>query len=340
MKVLIIRLSALGDIVLTLDVVRSLLKENHEVHYFIKEKFQGVLEQEEFQSYLQNSQLHLHTLTTKASFRDLQAMVKKLKEIDFDIVLDLHRNLRSLWVTYQLKKKVYRIHKYRVKEFFLFIFKKKIFNALDLKPISRYQENLHILKKINPNQLPLQKEYKGNCDRFEHRGQKPIVIALAPDSAWPQKEWGLENFKAIGRHLKARDGISVVWIAQKTIAISSLEGHENYTGQWTLDKVGAYLKKIDLLICNDAGLLHLAEDQGVPVVAIYGPTSPELGFNPRLKESRVVEKKMWCRPCSKNGRSCIRPFHKQKCLKNIEVDEVMQEIGHFLSMREVDRVVS
>jgi ADP-heptose:LPS heptosyltransferase len=88
------------------------------------------------------------------------------------------------------------------------------------------------------------------------------------------------------------------------------------------------------LLSNDSGLMHLAEAVGTPVVAIYGPTSRELGFGPGMELSRVVEAgSLWCRPCSKTGRWCIRPFERRKCLRTISTNSVIAALDEVLAGR-------
>ena len=104
------------------------------------------------------------------------------------------------------------------------------------------------------------------------------------------------------------------------------------------------MKPADLLITNDYALLHLSELMGTPVVALFGPTVREFGFYPRLKKSRVLEKNLECRPCSRNGaKPC--PHAEKSCLDLIEADDVVESVlsvldregsGKFESRRAVE----
>jgi len=77
------------------------------------------------------------------------------------------------------------------------------------------------------------------------------------------------------------------------------------------------------LVSNDTGMVHFAEALGVPVVALFGPTSPFLGFAPHLERSRVVQAQLGCRPCSTDGALCYwRGEARYQCLKRIDVTEV------------------
>jgi heptosyltransferase-2 len=88
-----------------------------------------------------------------------------------------------------------------------------------------------------------------------------------------------------------------------------------------LVEVAKLLAECRLLLTNDSGLLHVAEAVGTPVVALFGPTVREFGYFPLLPASRVLEKSLECRPCSRNGK---RPCHRGDlaCLRDITPDQV------------------
>ena len=101
-------------------------------------------------------------------------------------------------------------------------------------------------------------------------------------------------------------------------------------GKLSLAELTTVLKQARLLVCNDSGLMHLAERVGTSAVSIFGPTSPELGFAPVLPKSRMVQTDLWCRPCSKTGKYCFRIQNHHKCLSDITVPMVFSEINGVL----------
>ena len=87
---------------------------------------------------------------------------------------------------------------------------------------------------------------------------------------------------------------------------------ENMCGHLSLTEVPPRLASMAVLLCNDSGLLHVAEAVGTPVVALFGPTVEAFGFKPWRADSRVFSSRLGCRPCSRHGRTPCR-YGDQKC---------------------------
>ena len=87
---------------------------------------------------------------------------------------------------------------------------------------------------------------------------------------------------------------------------------ENMCGQLSLTEVPPHLASMAVLLCNDSGLLHIAEAVGTPVVALFGPTVEAYGFKPWRADSCVFSSRLGCRPCSRHGRTPCR-YGDQKC---------------------------
>lgn len=325
-RVLVVRLSSLGDIVLTYPSLRHLESTGHEVHVLTKETFRPLVE-------ILSSSIKVHTLPNHATFAELSTKVEELKLLNFSHIYDLHRNLRSLIIASKMALPVSRIKKYRFKELFLFIFRRRLFNLLFKRPIDRRSEALRAVggqvqgvesggRVKDVPTTPVLGVVEDWAQRFGHRG----FVCISAESAWRQKEWPQERFIAVAREV-VRAGYGVAWMGLRQIPQDAkIEGTLDLTGKLKLPEAAAVLSRAKLLVCNDSGLMHLAEAAGTPVVAIFGPTSRELGFAPAHKQSFVVEKDLWCRPCSKTGRLCIRPIERRKCLKIVEVADVLNGI--------------
>ena len=88
----------------------------------------------------------------------------------------------------------------------------------------------------------------------------------------------------------------------------------------------ALLERCDFVIANDTGLMHIADALGKPSVLMLGPTSAEMGCLPFHPLAQVLEHRLWCRPCSKNGEApCIRS--RRFCLERTTVDDVFRAAG-------------
>lgn len=313
-----------------------LFTDKYEIHYLTKAKFAPLLKI--------CPMIHtVHTISNRANIFDLKSSLDSIdRNHKFEVVFDLHRNLRSTFVyAYYLffkKTPVFRLRKPRLLEWLLFIFKDNLYrNSIgNIAPtlnrvmrytqvLSRYGKNTEhqSFENIKPSKNILLPESKENLV-FDN------YICICVESAWKEKQWDRENFKTVARECRKRFGVKIVWLGLESLRNKNIETNSSdidLTGKIDLLDVAAVLKNSKMLVCNDSGLMHLAESVGVPVIAIFGPTTPQLGFAPSLSESQVVESHLWCRPCSKTGRSCFRIKQPRKCLALVEPEEVLKKIS-------------
>lgn len=337
-KALVIRFSSLGDIVLTFPAVNALRQTGDtEIHYLTKKCYADLVR-------LNGAAARIHTISNHATLRELVTMVLVLRKQRFDEIYDLHRNLRSRIVLFLLSfgtRTVTRsIRKFRMQEWFLFFFRERVFKRIIGCDLGRAAEALRTFKAhgstkgdrplIEPGALLTVNS--GLNPQAKLGAQKYVCISM--ESAWPQKQWPAQRFIEIAKGLRDRS-LGVVWLGLKPLSASRQgSGDIDLTGKTDLSHAAAVLKSAELLVCNDSGLMHLAEAVGTPVVAIFGPTSRALGFAPVLPSSRVVEVDLWCRPCSKTGRLCIRPIQRRKCLTDVDVTRVWSATLSVLTARQ------
>lgn len=315
-KILAIRLSALGDVVLALRVLPS----NAEVHFLTKQKFSSIAKRAE-------RVRDVLTLSDHASLGELLQLAKTLQQNKYDAVLDLHSNLRSRILCFFLNAPVYRIRKPRIREALLFFLRKKLWKAIGFQTIDRVKMlKAAVQKWQNTSLKESATQSLGVLKLHSEKVQKNAFVAIAPDSAWRQKEWGLERFEEIAKRLLAR-GENVAWVGLKPPSESLVNlGVKNYVGRVSLEENIEILASAKVLLCNDAGLMHLAEAVGTPVLSVFGPTTRELGFAPSHSKSKILETDLWCRPCSKSGKWCFRLAQPQKCLRDLEVETVWKTL--------------
>lgn len=100
---------------------------------------------------------------------------------------------------------------------------------------------------------------------------------------------------------------------------------ENMCGRLSLTEVLPCLASMAVLLCNDSGLLHVAEAVGTPVVALFGPTVEAFGFKPWRDDSRVFSSHLGCRPCSRHGAKTCR-YGDHKCFTLIDSEAIAAAI--------------
>lgn len=164
------------------------------------------------------------------------------------------------------------------------------------------------------------------------------VLGIHPGSVWPTKRWSPARFGKVAA-MASKEGARVLIfagpgeeaLAKKVLHTArktttrAFEACVNMAGRLSLPQLAAHIGRLDCYLCNDSGPMHLAWTQRRPVVALFGPTTRELGFYPRGERSLVIERDMDCRPCGKHGgRSCRLGTHA--CMRSIEPEEVWQAV--------------
>ena len=163
---------------------------------------------------------------------------------------------------------------------------------------------------------------------LRERGIAPGFVAMAPGSIWGTKRWPYypELAAVLGAPIVVVGGRDDV--ALGTAVTAAAEGRSwNAAGELGLRASAALLERASVLVTNDSAPLHFATAVGTPVVAIFGPTVPELGFGPRGPRDAVVQQSgLACRPCSSHGpRVC--PLGHHRCMLELSVERVAAAVS-------------
>lgn len=156
-------------------------------------------------------------------------------------------------------------------------------------------------------------------------GQRYAV--LAPGAKWPSKQWPQDHYARLAQDLERRFGLVSVFVGHPGEAelcrdSAAAAGGRAVTtaGATDLPVLAALLADAELAVTNDSGPLHLALAAGTKGLAFFGPTVPEFGFAPSGPRVRVLSLDLPCRPCSLHGgRAC--PLGHQRCLRGITPED-------------------
>ena len=174
-------------------------------------------------------------------------------------------------------------------------------------------------------------------DLGQHQGP---IIAVAPGSVWGTKRWLPEYFADLIRRLTAIPEAKVILLgsaAESSVAheITRLLGElpqvVNLVGKTSLADMRRILPRAQLLVANDSSPIHYASALGIPTVAIFGATIPQMGFGPLAKGSQTVGVDVSCRPCSDHGPQ-VCPLGHFACMKDLRVDAVWDACRQVLGM--------
>lgn len=334
-RILLVRLSSIGDIILTTPLIRCLREKfpASRIDFLTKAKYAELIR-------------HHPGLSTVLEFPDngdlraLQAQRGSIRRHQYDLILDLHKNLRSIFLTLGLRRStIRRIKKYGVRRFFLVKMGLNFYRKI--QPV--YRRYLDVAADFG-----VQDDRRGTTlyfpthiasaidDMLAARVSSPEnLICLAPGAGKATKRWPLPSFIAVARSLAER-GYHCCILGDDRDRLLGRELMQavpdciDLTGRLSLLESAAVLRRARLLITNDSGLMHMAEAAGTPVVAIFGSTVRELGFFPYRRQSRVVENPtIRCRPCSHIGRDRC-PRRHFRCMTTLQPARVLAEAAALL----------
>ncbi len=269
----------------------------------------------------------------QSGFRGIKFIAEELKERKVDCILSLHRSFRTAFLSY-FTKPVYSVsfnksalsvlYKYRIK------YKPHLHEIQrDLSLLDSFDNiNNHILQ-IPDLKIEIEDESKEFIEnKLNEIGikQGDDIIIIAPGSIWETKRWE-ENYFAELCLLFKDKGYKTVLIGSKVdkeicsrIAISSQS--YNLAGEASIPQTLYLMKLSKLTVTNDSAPTHFAGLMNCPVVTVYGPTSPQFGFAPSGRNSRIVENEsLKCKPCSIHG-SHKCPIGTHECMKELKPEIV------------------
>lgn len=315
MRVLIIRLSSIGDVILTTPILKG-LKEKYpdiKIDFIVMDKFKSAIEGS---PYIDN--LIIFNKKENDGILNILDFAKKLKINNYDYVIDLHGKLRSIMIS-----KIIGGNQSRYR-------KRSWWKTLLVKcKLIKYNVDDTIVKNYFGAVKHLGIEYKGEDLDFaferrdlenipeEYRG-RPV---FAPGASKNTKKWCTENFGELAKLIHEKYGEKILIIGGKedflaAEKIDSISGGNciNLCGTLTLKESGALLSKSQYLVTNDSGPFHIARGVKCETYVIFGPTSPKM-FEFKKGENLIYANES-CSPCSLHGdKKC--PQGHFKCMKSI-----------------------
>ena len=335
-KILVIRLSSIGDILLTTPLLRLLRRRfpAARIDFVIKSRFAELL----------RNNPHLNeviALETESGFESLREVHRRIRATGYDLVVDIHQNFRSRYLRLGLGcVRVVRHDKQRLRRFLLIKANLNLYDEIvpmhqryirALRPWGLQDDGLGLEFYLDP---PAERQIGL---RFAERPEERQLVAMAPGAGFATKRWPAVHYQETARRLQQECGVDILLLGNKAdreitgpIAAAAGRGLYDWAGTLSLQQSAAALAHCQLLITNDTGLMHLACALKVPVIAIFGPTTRELGFFPVGPGAEVIEEEsLDCRPCSHmGGHRCPRGHFR--CMLDITPERVMARARHIL----------
>lgn len=319
-KFLILRFSSIGDIVLTTPVIRCLKQQypNAEIHYFTKTKFGFLLEDNPY----------VHKLWLLDG--NLSEVLPLLKRENFDYIIDLHTNLRTLKIKLMLGKPSFSFEKLNVQKFLLTNF--KINYLPDLHIVDRYMATLKSFQIENDNAgldyfIPFKDKVEEEWIPQSHR--KNFVAYAIGGQHFTKKlpvERMIELCKKINYPIILLGG-KEDFNEGETVRVA-LGDHLIYNacGKYNFNQSAFIIQQAMIVFSHDTGLMHVAAAFKKRVYSIWGNTVPAFGMYPYQTSFEIIENNhLHCRPCSKIGyKQC--PKKHFKCMNDLSFNFEIKEL--------------
>lgn len=327
-RILVIRLSAMGDVLLTTPVIRWLKHRfpDSTIDFLVKRRFAPILANNPYVD-------HVLAFDSDGGGSELIQRAKEIRASKYTRVLDLQTNPRSILLGWLSNAPVRRFYPGRWKRYHLVRFKRFLNDAFAPIPLRM----LKTLQNWGVKDDGLGLDFVLDADvrswaekqRIQTGWQEgdPYLI-IAPSAGRKTKRWPEERFTEVGIHFH-KQGFRIGLVGGTSddeccdrVAASIHTDVLNLAGRATLQQTAAFIEGSHLLITNDTGVMHMGAAVNSPILAVFGPTSEHLGFFPFRAESIIVEKKMNCRPCSYHGTDECPIIHF-KCMLEIPSDDVI-----------------
>ncbi|MEZ5172644.1 MAG: glycosyltransferase family 9 protein [Bacteroidia bacterium] len=322
MRILIIRFSSIGDIVLTTPVMRCLNNQipGAEIHFLTKKAFVPILNNNPYISKV-----------WEWDDNEASKILTELKKLKFDFIADLHHNLRSLRVKRALGRPGASFNKLNIEKFLLVNF--KINRLPDIHIVDRYLQTVASLGVKNDNKgldYFIHPEDEFNIKNLPESHQEGY-IALVPGALQATKKLPTEKFF----ELCAAISFPVLVLggkAEENIGNTLEEKFPhviNYCGKLNLGGSASLIRQASAVITHDTGLMHIAAAFRKPIISIWGNTVPQFGMYPYLPEHNSLSvihevKNLKCRPCSKIGYAECPKKHFN-CMNQQDIPQIAQD---------------
>jgi heptosyltransferase-2 len=323
MKFLIIRFSSIGDIVLTTPVVRCLKQQvlDSEVHYLTKSSFKEIIE---FNPYIDK----IHLLND-----DFDTLIELLKKEQFDYIIDLHHNLRTLKVKKALGNvPAYSFNKLNIKKWLLTALKINLLPRVHI--VDRYLDTVSAFGVKNDGKgldyfvAPRDVVPDGDIPAAQSLGYVAIVIGAAHNTKKLPLHKLRELCKTINHPIILLGGPEDKAIGEEIASVDPIKIY-NSCGKFRLNESADLVRRAKVIITHDTGLMHIAAAFKKPIISIWGNTVPAFGMAPYFGNSNIRHDKfevngLWCRPCSKIGyKRC--PLGHFKCMEKHNVFNISKK---------------
>ncbi len=323
-KILLIRLSSLGDIVLTTPAIRAIRAHfpNAYIAMLVAKQSADVLRQNPHL----NEIIQFNRIAKDKDTGEMLRIIRILRQRKFALTFDLQRKFRTELLMY-FSGASERVGKGRLCTI-------RVPEQESKHATEHYFDLLHAAGIPAENcqlEMFLSKTERADaCYAFEEAGvsEMQLKVGIFPGAGWKLREWMPERFAAIGDKLAQHFNAQVIVFGgpKETELVNTVANLMNapaipFAGTLQIRQLAACIEKCDLFLTNDTGPMHIAAAVGTPTVALFGPGN-HIRFQPLGDSHTTIRHDVPCNPCKQFTDKCKDNI----CMKQITVDEVWDSI--------------
>jgi len=346
-NILIVKLSAIGDVIHSLPALNALRRHFPEAHitWLVEEAASGIVTSHTAVDRVLISDRKrwlkgLLGLSRPKNLLDIFRFLAALRDTRYHVVIDFQGLLKSA-VMVGLAKGRRKIGYNKTREYSYLVLNEMVppFD-MDKHAVFRY---LHLAKELNADteliefNVPFGREEEQYVVSALHQKgwAGEAVVAINPMAKWRTKLWAAENFSRVADRLLSEHGVFVVFTGAgadhpeiQSIRSKMRHGCADLSGLTDLKQLAALYEMAHCVIATDTGPMHLAAAVGTPVVALFGPTSPRR-TGPFGEGHEIIHADWSCSPCFK------RECEPVKCMKDISPGQVLDAVRRVLERSQV-----
>lgn len=343
MKILIVKLSAIGDVVHSLPVLYALRQKFPSAHiaWLVEGAASSLLEGHPLLDRLlisrRKSWLSSIRRDPNRVLSEIRHFVKELRDTQYDIILDLHALLKS-GLLIALSRGGRKVGYAQGDEFSSIFLNERVASYdLDKHAVLRYM-NLAVHLGAEPDvfrfPIPITHSDRESLRKILKKEEITApFVAFNPVAKWESKLWDTDKFAILADYCIKELGLSVVFTGSKTdkkevsLIMSRMKGHAvSLCGKTNLRELAYAYTLSAATVTTDTGPMHIAAAVEAPVIALFGPTAP-WRTGPFGQGHKVIRKNLPCSPCFR------KKCPELKCMKGIEVEEVIAAIAEQMQIQ-------
>lgn len=349
-KILLIRLSSLGDIIMTTPAIRALRNRypDAQIDFVVYDRFSAAL--------AHHPELHRLFLLPKKKLKDqlaqrhfgqfwhtLRDFIAELKSNHYDYVIDLHNVTESAFTAIAARGTIKAGHRKQLLSLFF-----KVRSSFDIgfatSTIHSAESNLRYLVDagcLTPDDIParpgleffVSPEATQEVNEYlaQQGLQGKLIMGVNPCASYDYRRWSADRFAAVADFLVETYGCTILLFGspseQPTVrqVMAAMKNPAVDTSHLTVFQAFELIRRLRLFVTNDSAPMHVAAALGTPLVAIHGPINVKK-FAPLSDVARSITKDIPCLPCKR-----VSECASQLCFDQVTVEEVCQACRELLN---------